>query len=63
MNDKKILYVFGPGRLEKIRNEKIPLQIKNFFNRKTRWCASSTHRGEEEFCIDAHCNLKKKYKN
>ena len=44
---------------KKIRNDKIPLQLKNFFNRKTHWCASSTHRGEEEFCIDAHCNLKK----
>ena len=29
MNDKKILYVFGPGRLEKIRNENI--QAKEFF--------------------------------
>ena len=48
---------------KKIRNDKIPLQLKNFFNRKTHWCASSTHRGEEEFCIDAHCSLKKKYKN
>ena len=48
---------------KKIRNDKIPLQLKNFFNMKTHWCASSTHRGEEEFCIDAHCNLKKKYKN
>ena len=48
---------------KKIRNDKIPLQLKNFFNRRTHWCASSTHRGEEEFCIDAHCNLKKKYKN
>ena len=47
----------------KIKNDKIPVQLKNFFNRKTHWCASSTHRGEEEFCIDAHCNLKKKYKN
>ena len=48
---------------KKIRNDKIPLQLKNFFNKKTHWCASSTHRGEEEFCIDAHCSLKKKYKN
>ena len=29
MNNKKILYVFGPGRIEKIRNESI--QAKEFF--------------------------------
>jgi glycosyltransferase involved in cell wall biosynthesis len=29
MNDKKILYIFGPGRLEKIKNENI--QAKEFF--------------------------------
>ena len=48
---------------KKIRHDKIPLQLKKFFNKKIHWCASSTHRGEEEFCIDVHCNLKKKYKN
>ena len=27
------------------------------------WCAASTHKGEEEFCINVHLNLKKTLKN
>jgi 3-deoxy-D-manno-octulosonic-acid transferase len=30
---------------------------------KQIWCASSTHPGEEMLCVNAHLNLKKKYKD
>ena len=36
--------------------------LKNIDNKKI-WCASSTHPGEEIICVNAHINLKKKYKN
>jgi len=36
--------------------------LKNI-NHKKIWCASSTHPGEEIICVNAHINLKKKYKN
>ena len=36
--------------------------LKNIDHKKI-WCASSTHPGEEIICVNAHINLKKKYKN
>jgi 3-deoxy-D-manno-octulosonic-acid transferase len=35
---------------------------KKFFSR-TLWCASSTHSGEEIFCVHVHKKLKSKHKN
>lgn len=37
--------------------------LKNKFRNKKIWVASSTHNHEEIFCIKAHLELKKKFKN
>ena len=41
----------------------IKKKLKNQFNKKKIWVASSTHETEEIFCIKAHLILKKKIKN
>ena len=41
----------------------VPKKLKEFFSKKTFWCAGSTHDTEELFCINVHNKLKKKYKN
>ncbi len=42
---------------------RINKRLKNEFNKKKIWVASSTHEKEEIFCIKAHIKLKKKIKN
>ena len=44
----------------KIKTKK---NLKTFLKDKAHWCASSTHRGEELICINAHLKLKKRYNN
>ena len=62
---KKIKYIgnlkFSENYNDK-RNEITP-SLKNKFKNKKIWIASSTHSGEEIFCIKAHLELKKKIKN
>ncbi|RPH01441.1 MAG: hypothetical protein CBD13_001570 [Candidatus Pelagibacter sp. TMED153] len=36
---------------------------KNILSEKKFWCAASTHKGEEIFCLKTHLNLKKNYKD
>ena len=48
----------GAIDIDEIQNEN-----KEIFNKKKVWCAASTHKGEEEFCLKAHSILKKKYKD
>ena len=43
--------------------DKIDNNLKEYFNSKKIWCASSTHQNEEVFCGKIHKELKKKYKN
>ena len=38
-------------------------KLKNEFNKKNIWVASSTHEHEEIFCVKAHTELKKRIKN
>ena len=42
---------------------KINFKLKNELKKKKIWIASSTHKGEELFCANAHILLKKKIKN
>ncbi len=42
---------------------KMSKKLKNEFNKKNLWVASSTHAKEETFCINAHLKLRKKIKN
>ena len=62
---KKIKYIgnlkFSENYNDK-RNE-ITSGLKNKFKNKKIWIASSTHSGEEIFCVKAHLELKKKIKN
>ena len=62
---KKIKYIgnlkFSENYNDKI-NEITP-SLKNKFKNKKIWVASSTHSGEEIFCVKAHLELKKKIKN
>ena len=60
---KNIKY-FGNLKYSQIENEKNDINIKilKFFSKRTVWCASSTHNGEEEFVGMIHNKLKKKYK-
>tara|TARA_B100000900_G_scaffold281339_2_gene240678 strand:+ start:1531 stop:2781 length:1251 start_codon:yes stop_codon:yes gene_type:complete len=56
------------GNLKFIETQRIKKnnKLKNFykmFKNKKIWVASSTHNGEEEFCIKAHIELKKKFDN
>ncbi len=61
---KKIKFI-GNLKFSEKKNEKIyiPKKINNFFSKKIYWCAGSTHRGEEIFCIKTHTELKNYYKN
>ena len=52
-------YIENPGIIE---NKKIK-KLKNIFQNKKIWIASSTHKSEEKFCAEAHIELKKKIKN
>ena len=38
-------------------------KLKTEFKKNKIWIASSTHKGEEIFCVKAHLELKKKFKN
>ena len=42
---------------------KLIIKLLNLFQKKTAWCASSTHNSEEKFVGQVHNKLKKKYKN
>ena len=48
------------SKLEQINKED---ENSKFFENKKFWCAISTHKGEEYFCISVHSLLKKKYKD
>ena len=62
---KKIKYI-GNLKFSKKYNDKrneITPSLKNKFKNKKIWIASSTHTGEEIFCVKAHLELKKKIRN
>ena len=65
LNTKKIKTI---GNLkfsenDDLKNNTINNELKFQFKRKKIWVASSTHPGEEIFCVKAHVELKKKIKN
>ena len=45
------------------KGEKVLSPNDEFLKHAYFWCAVSTHKGEEEFCINVHLNLKKTLKN
>ena len=45
------------------KNEKINNNLNKFLKSKFYWCASSTHKGEEEVCLNVHLKLKLIFKD
>ena len=63
LNAKNVKY-FGNLKLSiSMDIKKISNENDDFFKKNKIWCAVSTHRGEEFFCLKTHLNLKKIYKN
>mgnify|MGYP001257197861 CR=1 FL=1 len=61
---KNVRYI---GNLKFIQNKNknlsLPKDLTNLIFKKTSWCASSTHEGEEYISMVVHKILKKKYRN
>ena len=57
--------LLGNLKFSQSENEKLKFdtKLKKFIKSKKVWCASSTHKTEEEFCGLVHKILKKKYDN
>ena len=64
LGSKKVK-LLGNLKFSQSENEKLKFDIKlrKFIKSKKVWCASSTHKTEEEFCGVVHKKLKTKYKN
>ncbi len=72
MESKKYLEKFNVKKINYIGNLKFASEKSNIdLDEKNReilntckfWCAVSTHRGEDKFCIQAHLKIKKSLKN
>ena len=61
--DVKSVYHFGNIKLINNYENNGKENIYNFFEHDSYWCAVSTHRDEEKFCLNVHLKLKKMYKN
>ena len=64
LGSKKVK-LLGNLKFSQSENEKIRFdtKLRKFIKSKKVWCASSTHKTEEEFCGVVHKKLKTKYKN
>tara|TARA_B100000767_G_scaffold275542_1_gene313184 strand:- start:6819 stop:8102 length:1284 start_codon:yes stop_codon:yes gene_type:complete len=63
LNAKNIIYTGNIKLITKIDENKIYNKNKEILSKNRFWLAASTHRGEEKFCLHAHLQLKKVYKN
>ena len=60
---KDLKYIGNIKLAGTINEDSITNKNKNILNKKKFWCAASTHKGEEIFCLKTHLNLKKNYEN
>ena len=61
--EAKKVYKLGNLKLiNKINLEKIKNINEEFLKRNQFWFAASTHKGEEEFCLNTHLKLRERYK-
>jgi 3-deoxy-D-manno-octulosonic-acid transferase len=59
LGGKNIFYFGNIKFSNSLDFEKIKNKNKNILENKNFWCAASTHKQEENFCISAHLKLKK----
>ncbi len=60
--DARKIYTLGNLKLiNTIDLKKIYNLNEEFLQRNRFWFAASTHKGEEEFCLNTHCKLKEKF--
>ena len=64
LNAKNIKYIGNLKFTEsEVKKDPLDKSLKKFFLTKKIWCASSTHKNEEEIAAKVHLKLKKKSKN
>ena len=61
LNAKNIKYIGNLKFASSIEMKKFNIENEKFLNKKKFWCAASTHKGEEIFCLKTHLVLKKVY--
>ena len=62
-NAKNIFYFGNLKFCESLDKTQTKDKNSRFFNFNKFWLAASTHKGEDEFCLKAHIELRKKIKN
>jgi 3-deoxy-D-manno-octulosonic-acid transferase len=60
---KNIYYNGNIKLINQIDEQSIKNLNKNILLKNRFWLAASTHKGEDDFCLNTHLNLKKKYKD
>ena len=60
LNVKNLKYLGNIKLASNVKFEFIKNENEALINKKSFWCAASTHKGEEEFCLKTHLILKKK---
>lgn len=63
LNVKNVLSVGNIKLINDINIENIKTINEKVLTKRKFWCASSTHEGEELFCLNVHTELKKKYRD
>ena len=63
LNVKNVFYLGNIKFLSKIDTAKSTNFNNNFLEKQKFWCAISTHKGEEKFCLSTHKVLKKHIKD
>jgi 3-deoxy-D-manno-octulosonic-acid transferase len=63
LNAKNIRYIGNLKFAYPIEVKKLNIKNEKFLINKKFWCAASTHKGEEIFCLKTHLILKKVYKD
>ena len=58
---KNLMYIGNIKFSGDIKKEDLVDKNLEILKKKTFWCATSTHKGEENICLKTHLNLKKNY--
>ena len=63
LNANKIIYTGNIKLINKVEEEKLRSPNDKILEISKFWIAASTHRGEENFCLNTHLILKKRHQN